>query len=65
MIDGTKVRAHAGRGWMSKRKRLERIEKAVAERVAALKGELDKDPAESERRRKQRALQAAEERAPG
>ena len=63
MIDGTKVRAHAGRGSMSKRKRLERIEKAVAERVAELKGELDKDPAEPERRRKQRALQAAEERA--
>jgi transposase len=63
MIDGTKVRAHAGRGSMSKRKRLERIEKAVAERVAALKDELDKDPAEPERRRKQRALQAAEERA--
>ena len=62
-IDGTKVRACAGRGSMSKRKRLERIEKAVAERVAELKGELDKDPGESERRRKQRALQAAEERA--
>src|SRR6516225_5145808 len=30
---GTKVRAGAGRGSMSKRKRLERIEKAVAERV--------------------------------
>jgi hypothetical protein len=35
----------------------------VAERVAELKGELDKDPAEPERRRKRRALQAAEERA--
>jgi len=62
-IDGTKVRARAGRGSMSKRKRLERIEKAVAERVAELKDELDKDPAEPERRRKRRALQAAEERA--
>ena len=41
-IDGTKVRACAGRGSMSKRKRLERIEKAVAERVAELKSELDK-----------------------
>jgi transposase len=61
-IDGTKVRACAGRGSMSKRKRLEKIEKAVAERVAELKGELDKDPGE-ERRRKKRALQAAEERA--
>src|SRR5438128_11219119 len=48
---------------MSKRKRLERVAEAVAERVAALKSELDKDPAEPERRRKKRALQAAEERA--
>jgi hypothetical protein len=62
-IDGTKVRAWAGRGSMSKRKRLERIEKAVAERVTALKSELDSDPAEPERRRKRRVLQAAEERA--
>jgi transposase len=62
-IDGTKVRAGAGRGSMSKRKRLESIEKAVAERVAELKSELDKDPGEPERRRKKRALQAAEERA--
>src|SRR5260370_19601629 len=58
-IDGTKVRARAGRGSMSKRKRLESIEKAVADRVAELKSELDKDPGEPERRRKRRALQAA------
>ena len=62
-IDGTKVRAHAGRGSMNKAKRLESIEKAVAERVAELKSELDTDPAEPERRCKRRALQAAEERA--
>jgi transposase len=62
-IDGTKVRAGAGRGSMSKGKRLQKIEKAVAERVTALKGELDKDPAEPERRRQKRAVQAAEERA--
>ena len=62
-IDGTKVRAHAGRGSMSKRKRLESIEQAVAERVAELKSELDTDPAEPERRCKRRPLQAAEERA--
>jgi len=60
---GTKVRVRAGRGSMSKRKRLESIEQAVAERVAELKSELDKDPGEPERRRKRRALQAAEERA--
>jgi transposase len=62
-IDGTKVRAHAGRGSMSRSKRLDSIEKAVAERVAELKSELDTDPAEPERRYKRRALQAAEERA--
>jgi transposase len=63
MIDGTKVRAYAGRGSMCKRKRLERIEQAVAERVAALKSELDTDPGEPERQRQKRALQAAEQRA--
>jgi hypothetical protein len=47
---------------MSKAKRLESIEQAVAERVAELKSELDTDPGELERRRKKRALQAAEER---
>jgi transposase len=62
-IDGTKVRACAGRGSMSKRKRLEAIEQAVAERVATLRSELDTDPGEPERRRKKRAVQAAEERA--
>jgi transposase len=62
-IDGTKVRARAGRSSMSQGKRLASIERAVAERVAALKSELDTDPAEPERRRKKRALQAAEERA--
>jgi transposase len=63
MIDGTKVRAHAGRGSLCKRKRLETIEQAVAERVAELKSELDTDPGEQEQRRKKRALQAAEARA--
>jgi transposase len=62
-IDGTKVRARAGRGSLSKQKRLERIATAVAERVAALKAELDQDPAGQERGRRQRALRAAEERA--
>src|ERR1700675_4572354 len=62
-IDGTKARAWAGRGSMCKRKRLEGIEQAVAERVAALRRELDTDAAEPERRRKRRALQAAQERA--
>jgi transposase len=60
---GTKVRAYAGRGSLCKRKRLETIEQAVAERVAELKSELDTDPGEQEQRRKKRALQAAEQRA--
>jgi transposase len=63
MIDGTKVRAYAGRGSLCKRKRLETIEQAVAERVAELKSELDTDPGEQEQRRKKRAWQAAEHRA--
>src|SRR6201984_3393292 len=49
-IDGTKVRACAGRGSMSKRRRLEKIEKAVAERGTALKNALAQDPAQPERR---------------
>jgi hypothetical protein len=57
------VRAYAGRGSLCKRKRLERIEQAVAQRVAELKSELDTDCAEPERQRKKRALQAAEQRA--
>jgi transposase len=62
-IDGTKVRARAGRGSLCQRKRLESIAQAVAEQVAALKKELDADPGGSERRRRQRALQAAAARA--
>src|SRR5207302_5702284 len=61
-IDGTKVGARAGWASMSKAKRLASIERAAAERVGALKRELDTDPGEPERRRKKRALQAAEER---
>jgi transposase len=61
-IDGTKVRARAGRGSLSQQKRLERIETAVAERVAKLKAELEEDPAGQQRAHRKRALQAAEER---
>lgn len=62
-IDGTKVEARAGRGSMAKRKRLERIEAAVSERVAELKRELEQDPAAAERKRRARALRAATEHA--
>lgn len=62
-IDGTKVRARAGRSSFAKRERLGRIEAAVAKRVAALKSELEQDAAAAERRRQERALRAAEEQA--
>jgi transposase len=62
-IDGTKVRARAGRGSLAKAKRLQAIEAAVAERIAALKSELEHDAAAAPRRRRERALRAAEEKA--
>jgi transposase len=62
-IDGTKIRARAGRGSFRQRGRLRRTEQAVSERVAALRSELDKDPAGPERRRQKLTLQVAEERA--
>jgi transposase len=57
-IDGTKVRANAGRGSFKTKERLERIEAAVERRLAALKAELENDPEASSRRQ-----QAARERA--
>ncbi len=62
-IDGTKVRARAGGGSMTGRERLKRIEAAVAERVTALKTELEQDPGAAERKRLARGLKAARERA--
>jgi transposase len=62
-IDGTKVRARAGRGSYAGRDRLQRIETAVAKHVASLKAELDQDPASAEHRRQDRALRAAQAKA--
>ena len=62
-IDGTKVAASASKGSMSGGRRLAGIAAAVGARVQALKDELASDPEGSERRVKERALQAAEERA--
>lgn len=62
-IDGTKVRARAGRGSLAQRKKLAHIEAAVSQRVAALKSELEADAGAAERKRQQRALRAAEEQA--
>jgi transposase len=63
MLDGTKVRARAGRGSLAQGKKLARIEAEVAQRIATLKRELDSDAAAEERRRQKRALRAAEEQA--
>ena len=57
-VDGTKIRASAGKPSFRTGEKLLKIEAAVAERLAALKQELTDDPAASNRRR-----QAARERA--
>lgn len=59
-IDGTKLRAAAGPS-LAGRERLARLEAKVAERIAALKAELETDPAAGEARRRARAAQAAAE----
>jgi transposase len=62
-IDGTKVRARAGHNSLAGRERLERIESAVATRVASLKAELEQDAGGAEQNRRARALRAAAEQA--
>lgn len=63
MIDGTKVRARAGRRSLATGEKLARIEAQVAARIAGLKRELDADPSAAERRRQAQGLRAAEEQA--
>jgi transposase len=55
-VDGTKVRANASKGSFKSAKKLARLEAAVEARVAALRAEVESDPAASSRRR-----QAAQE----
>jgi transposase len=62
-IDGTKSRARAGHGSFAGRQKLARLETAVGQHVARLKTELEQDPGAAERRRQERALRAAEEKA--
>ncbi len=62
-IDGTKVRARAGHNSLAGREKLDRIETAVAERVATLNSELEQDAVADERKRQAHSLRAAEERA--
>jgi hypothetical protein len=50
-VDGTKVRASAGRGSYRKGRRLMAYAEAARQRVAALRAEIDSDPAGPSRRR--------------
>ena len=58
IVDGTKVKAHAGRNSYKDANDLARLERDVRSRIATLKDELDGDPARATKRRK-----AARERA--
>jgi transposase len=59
-IDGTKVRARAGKGSLAGRDRFERIEAEVKQRVARLKTILDEDADSAEAKRRSRTLKAAQ-----
>ena len=65
-VDGTKVRANAGRGSFKTADKLTRIEAAVERRLADLKAEIETDPKASSQRRlaaKERAAREVKERA--
>jgi transposase len=62
-IDGTKLRAAAGPSSLAGRDRLERLEAQVAARIAALRAEIEADPAAAEHRRRAQALATAGEQA--
>jgi transposase len=51
-VDGTKVRANASRESFKRGSRLDRIEAAVEQRLAALKAETESDPEASSRRKR-------------
>jgi transposase len=59
-IDGTKIRSRAGHSSMAGRERLAKFEALVSERIARLRGEIEQDPAADNRRRRDRAVRAAE-----
>jgi transposase len=60
-VDGTKVRANAGRGSFKTSDKLLRIESAVDRRLAELKAEIANDPEASSRRRRAARERAAHE----
>lgn len=59
IIDGTKVKASAGRDSFAGENRLARAERLASERVAKLKAEIDADPGASARRKQAAAERAA------
>jgi transposase len=60
-VDGTKVRANAGKGSFRRADTLARLEELAGERVAQLKAEAQSDPAASERRRQAAQRRGAED----
>lgn len=60
-LDGTKIRSPASARSFTRGGRLERIERAAAERVARLKEEVESDPAAGKRRRQAAIERAARE----
>jgi len=60
-LDGTKVRANAGRGSFRRADKLAKLEALARRRVAALKEEVESDPAASEKRREAARRRGAEE----
>jgi len=60
-LDGTKVRASAGRGSFRKAAKLAELEHWARERVKALKDEIESDPAASEKRRHAAQRRGAED----
>jgi transposase len=61
IIDGTKVKASAGKDSFARENRLVRAERLARERVAQLKAEIDADPGASARRKQAAAERAARE----
>jgi len=59
IIDGTKVKASAGKDSFARENRLVRAERLARERVAQLKAEIDADPGASARRKQAAAERAA------
>jgi transposase len=65
VVDGTKIKASAGKGSYKRALRLDEAEAAAKERVAALKAEVDADPSASSKRTqaaRARGLQQVQER---